>query len=315
MSLAVASDATPSLRYPAPGPRAPSPGWWPGRRGRLARPSLRDVLARRGDPRGIPGNSAGDRRRPAGRGRIRRGGRAGRRPGAGVLVTAMPRFRCRPRHRGDAAEPGGNPSSTGHVWITIWRRYGRDPFRIFLPPSLPTASVLVTGGGAARVCGHVPWRGIAIRRICTVHRRVLYTASYTRDLAGAGVIGACSHAGPAAARFPVPVCVQLSERGSSPEPRRVWTGKTRRIDPILQVMTGWPWPARARPRPAAGRRRQRPSGLLRAVPRRGRGPTGNVGRLMPRAHDAGRYDGPWRPGEVRASRALCVSAATWPGRG
>ena len=43
---------------------------------------------------------------------------------------------------------------------------------------------------------------------------------------------------PVAARFLVPVCVQLSERGSSPEPRRVWTGKTRGIDPILQVMTG-----------------------------------------------------------------------------
>ena len=61
---------------------------------------------------------------------------------------------------------------------------------------------------------------------------------------------------PAAARYLAPVCVQLSQRGSSPEPRRVWTGKTRGIDPILQVMTGWPRPARARPRPAAGRRRR-----------------------------------------------------------
>jgi hypothetical protein len=56
---------------------------------------------------------------------------------------------------------------------------------------------------------------------------------------------------PAAARYLVPDYVQLSERGSSPEPRRVWTGKTRRTDPTLQAMTGWPWPARARPRPAA----------------------------------------------------------------
>jgi hypothetical protein len=98
-------------------------------------------------------------RRPAAHGRLRRGGRAGRRHGAGVLVTAMPRFRCgRRHHRGDAAEPGGNPSSTGHVWITIWRRSGRDRFRIFSPTSLPTASVLVTGGGAVRVCpGHVRW--------------------------------------------------------------------------------------------------------------------------------------------------------------
>ena len=60
---------------------------------------------------------------------------------------------------------------------------------------------------------------------------------------------------PAAARFLVPVCVQLSERGSSPEPRRVWTGKTRRNDPILQVMTGWPRPARSRPRADVARGR------------------------------------------------------------
>jgi len=79
--------------------------------------------------------------------------------GAGVLVAAMPRSRCRRRcHRGDAAEPGGDRASTGHVWITICRRSGRDRFRIFSPPSLPTASVLVTGGGAVRVSpGHVPW--------------------------------------------------------------------------------------------------------------------------------------------------------------
>ena len=97
------------------------------------------------------GHSAGDRRLRAA-GEFDGGGRAGRSQGAGVLVTAMPRFRCRRRcHRDDASEPGGNPSSTGHVWVTIWRRYGRDPLRIFSPPSLPTASVLVTGGGAARV--------------------------------------------------------------------------------------------------------------------------------------------------------------------
>ena len=38
---------------------------------------------------------------------------------------------------------------------------------------------------------------------------------------------------------------------------------------------------------AAGRRRPRPFGLLRAVPPRARGLTGDVGRLMPRAHDVG----------------------------
>ena len=128
----------PSPRYTAPLPRhhwAGGPGaGTPAGRG--ARPSLRDVLARRGDlrgghHRGIPGMAPGSP--SCGRGRIRRGGRAGRRQGAGVLVTAMPRFRCRRRHhRGDAAEPRGNPSSTGHMWITIWRRYRRDPLPALL---------------------------------------------------------------------------------------------------------------------------------------------------------------------------------------
>jgi hypothetical protein len=75
---------------------------------------------------------------------------------------------------------------------------------------------------------------------------------------------------PAAARYLVPVCVQLSERGSSPEPRRVWSAKTRRIGPTLQIMTGWlallllvpsspgrtvpsaSWSSRGAPKPSAG---------------------------------------------------------------
>ena len=52
------------------------------------------------------------------------------------------------------------------------------------------------GWGRQGLPAHVSWHRAAIRRICTVHRRVLCTAPYTRDLAGAGVIGACSHAGP-----------------------------------------------------------------------------------------------------------------------
>jgi hypothetical protein len=52
-------------------------------------------------------------------------------------------------------------ASTGHVWITIRRRYGREPFRILSQPSQPTASVLVTGGGAARVSpGTAPPSGL-----------------------------------------------------------------------------------------------------------------------------------------------------------
>ncbi len=155
----------PSPRYAAPPPR-PHEAGGPGAgtpAGRGARPSLRDVLARRGDPRGghhrgVPGTAPGS---PSCGPRATSTGRVGW-SAATVPVSSsqpMPRFRCgRRRHRGDAAEPGGNPSSTGHVWITIWRRSGRDRFRIFSSPGLPTASVLVTGGGAVRVCpGHVRW--------------------------------------------------------------------------------------------------------------------------------------------------------------
>src|SRR5271166_4872009 len=81
---------------------------------------------------------------------------------------------------------------------------------------------------------------------------------------------------------------EITSVGGCAQDSSMWTGKTRRIDPILQVMTGWPRPARSRPRPAAGRRRPRPLGLLRAVPPRARGLTGKVGRLMLRAHDVGK---------------------------
>jgi hypothetical protein len=203
MSLAVAR-ATPRPRDTQPHPRALTRlvVRAPGRRPAAA-PGLRSGMFLPAEvTRGavITGEFRARRRdrRPAAHGRLRRGGRAGRRHGAGVLVTAMQRFRR--RHCGDAAEPAGNPSSTGHVWITIWRRYGCDPFRIFSPPSLPTASVLANRGwagvGPPGSPRHVPWHRTAIRHICTVHRRVLCTAPYTRDLAGAGVIGACSHAGP-----------------------------------------------------------------------------------------------------------------------
>ena len=52
------------------------------------------------------------------------------------------------------------------------------------------------GWGRQGLPAHVSWHRTAIRRICTVHPRVLCTAPYTRDLAGAGAIGACSHVGP-----------------------------------------------------------------------------------------------------------------------
>ena len=80
----------------------------------------------------------------------------------------------------------------------------------------------------------------------------LCTAPYTPDPAGAGVIGACSHAGPG--------CRKVS-RARLRSAVRAWIipGAAAGLDwedpknwPMLQVMTGWPWPARSRPRPAAG---------------------------------------------------------------
>ena len=176
----------------------------PGRRPVVA-PGLRqrDVLARRGDPRGThhrefvaiaPGIAAASL--PA----------AGQFDGRARWPAPRCR-RCRQSHAALSVPPGHgrdnalrtsacDRASTGHVWITIWRRYGREPFRIFSQPSQPTASVLVTGGGAARVSRARP---LAPHR----HPAYLHSSStsvvhspYTRDFAGAGVIGACSHADP-----------------------------------------------------------------------------------------------------------------------
>ena len=94
----------------------------------------------------------------------------------------------------------------GHVWITIWRPYGRDRLRVFAQPCQSTAFSLVTGDGPPGSSSPATPRAS--------HRHPAYFHSspatfvhspYTRHLAGAGVIGACSHAGPgsqAALRLP-----------------------------------------------------------------------------------------------------------------
>ena len=160
-------------RSTAPPPR-PSPGWWSGRRGRrpVVAPGLRqrDVLTRRGDPRGghhreIPGN-----RRRASPSREPRANSTGR----GLAAAKVPVSSSQPcRAPGDggaasAATPrtlAGDRASTGHMWITIWRRYGRDPFRTFSQPSQPNG---ICAGNRRRrrqgLPGHVRWRRTAIRR-------------------------------------------------------------------------------------------------------------------------------------------------------
>jgi len=101
----------------------------------------------------------------------------------------------------------------GHVWITIWRRYGRDRLRVFLAALPSTAFSLVTEGGprgsSSPATSHAPHRHPAYFHSSPA---TFVHSPYTRHLAGAGVIGACSHVGPgsqAALRLP-PRCAILT---------------------------------------------------------------------------------------------------------
>ena len=169
----------PSPRYTAPGPRAPSLGWWSGGgapTGRGAGLRERDVLAAEvTSGKAIIGNSRQYRR--ASRPRACRprasstGGLAGRQ-GAGVVVNAMPRFRCRRRHgRDDAGRtPACDRASTDHVWITIWCRHGCG--RLPDLPAAHQATRICAGnrsGGRQGRSGHVSLHCVAILGICTVH--------------------------------------------------------------------------------------------------------------------------------------------------
>jgi len=105
----------------------------------------------------MPGNSAGIAAVP-----LAAGGLDGAAALAGAKLPVLSSQPCRAPGAAGATTatapptPAGDPSSTGHVWITIWHQYGRDPIRILSQLSQPTASVLVTGGRVARVSGHVP---------------------------------------------------------------------------------------------------------------------------------------------------------------
>ena len=87
----------------------------------------------------------------------------------------MPRFRCRRRHDRDnaARTPACDRTSTGHVWITIWRRYGRDP----LPDLLATQP-------ANGICpGNLGWRRPSLRaRPMAPHRHPAYSHSSATSL-------------------------------------------------------------------------------------------------------------------------------------
>ncbi len=154
-SLAVASD---TARPSGTQPPALAPPHWAGGPAAGRRPvvapglSERDVLAAEvTSGKAIIGNSRQQRRvsRPRA---SSTGGLAGRQ-GAGVVVNAMPRFRCRRRHGRDdtGRTPACDSASTGHVWITIWHRYGRDPFPDVLAAQPANSISPGNGGGAARV--------------------------------------------------------------------------------------------------------------------------------------------------------------------
>jgi len=82
---------------------------------------------------------------------------------------------------------------TGHVWITIWAQSLSESSR---DPTDHRHFSWSTAVGPFMPAGLVPGTAPPSGRTCTVHPQALCTATYTHDLARAGVIGACSHAGP-----------------------------------------------------------------------------------------------------------------------
>ena len=137
-------DPVPAVHSPGPATLSGLVIRAPGASAGRGAPGLRqrDVLARRGDSRGghhrkFPGIAAG----------IAVPRAAGEFDGAGGLAAAKVPVSssqpCRAPGDGGAATVttprtlAGDRASTGHVWITIWRRYGRDPFRTFSQPSQP----------------------------------------------------------------------------------------------------------------------------------------------------------------------------------
>jgi len=93
---------------------------------------------------------------------------------------------------------GLRPSSTGHVWITIWCRYGCARLH-----DLPATHQLthICAGNSQTGAASGPRRAYLLasqRHPGYLHSSSTssYTPPYTPDLTRAGVIGACSHASP-----------------------------------------------------------------------------------------------------------------------
>ena len=61
------------------------------------------------------------------------------------IVVELPRFGAVVTIAATLCALASDCSSTGHVWITVWRRLGLNPFRVFSRPIGLMASGLVTG--------------------------------------------------------------------------------------------------------------------------------------------------------------------------
>ena len=163
----------------------------------------------------------------------------------------MPRFRSPPalpprRRRGAGRGPVIHRSRVDNYLAPVRTRSLPD-----LLATQPANGICAgnRGWGRQGLGGHVPWHRTAVRRICTVSSTSLvHSPLHSLDLAGAGVIGACSHAGPGCREVP---------RARLRSAIRAWIipGAAAGLDwedpreshPILQVMTGWPSLARSRP--------------------------------------------------------------------
>jgi hypothetical protein len=94
-----------------------------------------------------------------------------------IPIVELPRFGAVVTIAATLCALASDCTSTGHVWITVWRRHGLNPFRIFSLPIDINGVWAGDWGVAARVSRHVPWNRNAIRAYCTVHPQALYTAA------------------------------------------------------------------------------------------------------------------------------------------
>jgi hypothetical protein len=101
------------------------------------------------------------------------------------IAAEVAALRCRRHHhRGDALHAGPHCTSTGHVWITVWRRHGLNPFRIFSLPIESMAFGLVTGAWRPGSPGMPPGIAPPSGHIAQFIHKPCTQPPYAHDLAG-----------------------------------------------------------------------------------------------------------------------------------